>query len=237
MSEEFNGSTVTTLAGDGMVQFRSDGPAWQAWYASGLTGSGAAQHINDPVREREYFDIPNLTLSGGSFVMTAIKDNVHTATNQPYSSGMATTNPSFNFQYGYVEARCKCSGVGGTWPAFWLIPQDYSWPPEVDIFEQFGTVTVPKATTFLNAGGVGSVNLQSAGVDIVAGYQTLAVKWTATTLTFYVNGTQYAQETNVNAVPQKPMYVVFDLAIDSNQTINDAGMPTTFLVDYVRVWQ
>ena len=239
-SEEFTGSTVTTTdAPNGRIKFRSDGPIWSAWYSANLTGSGDVQHSNNPGREKEYYDLPQLTLAGSNLVLTAVHDLAHNGIGLPYTSGFAATDTAYSFLFGYVEARIRCSGVGGTWPAFWLGAVDYTWPPEIDIVEQFGTDTNTRTTTYLNTGGgsTGSLQLASSGVNIVSGFHVLGMKWTSTALTFYVDGTQYGIETNTACISQKALYVLLNLAVDGNQTINSGAFPTTFLVDYLRVWQ
>jgi hypothetical protein len=63
-----------------------------------------------------------------------------------FTSGLITTQPSFSQTYGYFEMRAKLPAGKGLWPAFWLLPADLGWPPEIDVMESIGDPTRIYAT-------------------------------------------------------------------------------------------
>ena len=130
--DHFSSSMTITDGPNGLVNF--GGPTWKAWYPG--TASTPDPHTNNPGNELEYYDTSALSTSGGILSMTARRDSSFPGFD--YVSGLVNTNPSFNFTYGYVEARVLCPTLSSVWPAFWLLPTDKSWPPEIDVMEAFG---------------------------------------------------------------------------------------------------
>lgn len=53
----------------------------------------------------------------------------------PFISGEVTTEGLFSQTYGHFEMVAKMPQANGLWPAFWLLPADHAWPPEIDILE------------------------------------------------------------------------------------------------------
>ena len=78
-----------------------------------------------------------------------------------YTSGMVASKAPSTFQYGYAEARVKAPAGQGLWPAFWTLPQDGSWPPEIDIMEILGHIPSTVYMTYRSGS-------QSAKVFILA---------------------------------------------------------------------
>ena len=103
--------------------------------------------------ELNWYDAAHISVSGGAAHLTATNTPITGSDGHPYDyvSGMITTGrdsyfapAKYNFQYGYAEARLKLPAGQGLWPAFWLLPADQSWPPEIDIFEFFQPATRPR---------------------------------------------------------------------------------------------
>src|SRR6266481_1150383 len=115
-----------------------------------------------------------------------------------FTSGLITTEPSFTQTYGYFEMKAELPQGKGLWPAFWLLPADKSWPPELDPLEAFGAA---------NASGEGGANKYHFGEisgngsqsngnwvtvpgDVTTGYHTYGVKWDPQHLTYFFDGQQ-----------------------------------------------
>ena len=56
----------------------------------------------------------------------------------PYISGILTTQGWFSQKFGYFEIRAKIPVGTGVWPAFWMLADDGGWPPEIDVMEGRG---------------------------------------------------------------------------------------------------
>jgi beta-glucanase (GH16 family) len=187
----------------------------------------------------------NVSVSGGMLNLTA-KKNVR---GHQYTSGVittggsATTPPSFIFQYGYMEMSAQFPAGNGMWPAFWLLPADGSWPPEIDAMEWLGnTPTIDYVTIHWGVERHGhhpsSGKAYDTGDDLSTGFHTYGVDWQADHVTWYFDGKAVKNFTNVADIPHKPMYIIVNLAVGGWIAPPDGTnrFPATMLVDYVRVW-
>lgn len=153
-----------------------------------------------------------------------------------YNSGALTTAQSFAQQYGFFELPAG----QGFWPAFWLLPTDGSWPPEIDIFEVLGND--PTTAYFSLHTQAGPTTVAKVGLlpDLSAGFHTYGLDWQADRIRWYLDGNPVA-EAATPADMHKPMYMLLNLAVgDAGSWPGkyDPGLPTAhMLVDYVRVWQ
>jgi beta-glucanase (GH16 family) len=116
-----------------------------------------------------------------------------------YTSGAITTLGKFQQEYGYFEARCKVPSGKGFWPAFWLLPTDLSWPPEIDIFEYIGDHK--NVLYFHNHYKDGAGKHQAEGFSVQGGdysldFHTIAVDWEPESIVWYVDGKEVARSIN-----------------------------------------
>jgi beta-glucanase (GH16 family) len=153
----------------------------------------------------------------------------------PYMSGMISSRGTFSQLYGYFEARVKLPAGKGLWPAIWLLPADYSWPPEIDIMESIGDPM--KAWMTVHSG-----RAKTPGVEvhpILPGFHTYAVSWDPQNVIFYLDG----QETQRNPTPAdmtKPMFVMANLAVGgvwAGPPDQNTRLPAKFSVDFIRVYR
>jgi beta-glucanase (GH16 family) len=171
-----------------------------------------------------------------------------------YSSGRLTSAGHASFTYGRVEARIQVPGGWGTWPAFWMMPDDFSrgWPAcgEIDIMEEVGfDQDSIHATTHSLAYNWQSPNQRTTATNVAgvtAGYHVYAIEWLPDRVDFFVDDRKYYTSPNDNtgddAWPfHKNFYVVLNLAIGGDwggaRGVDPNIWPRQMLVDYVRVYQ
>ncbi len=155
-----------------------------------------------------------------------------------YTSGLLTTEKSFSQTYGYFEMKAELPAGQGVWPAFWLLPTDGTWPPELDVMEQVGGGNVYETSHYRNASGA---TTQSAFATYVpgntTGFHTYGVLWTSTTLSWYVDGVEVATAAPPSDM-NKPMYMLVNLAVGGTWPGSPPSNFTTaqMEVDYVRAY-
>jgi beta-glucanase (GH16 family) len=163
-----------------------------------------------------------------------------------YTSGLITTQFSFSQTYGYFEMRAKLPSGAGLWPAFWLLPVDESWPPEIDAMEAFG------ATSSAGVGGPTMIHYAShavttsgscgawhdLGVDLSKDFHTYGVDVEPGSITYYFDRKPYAT-CQPNPDDNKPFYMLVNLAVGgwAGSPTSATVFPSYLYVDYVRAYQ
>ena len=154
---------------------------------------------------------------------------------RPYTSGMISNQPSFAQTYGYFEARVKLPKGKGLWPAVWMLPADFGWPPEIDIMESIGNPLQAFMTVHSGPVPTKGVEVHPSSDD----FHTYAVAWDAQQIVFYLDG----METQRMATPadmHKPMYMVANLALGGDWAgTPDAStaFPARFSIRYIRAYR
>jgi beta-glucanase (GH16 family) len=214
-----------------------DTATWDTCYAYFVPASGCA-NFGNPVRDAWYLPSGD-RVSGGALhlVATAKPTRGHAKSGSPltypYTSGMVTTMKSFDFTYGYVQIVAKIPGGRGTWPALWLLPTSGTWPPEIDIMENFGSANTIRATVFWSASGAVKYVGKTAESpsDLTEGYHTYGLLWRPHSLTWYLDG-KVVDTYEGSHVPHQPMYLLANLAIDGR-----AASRSTFSIRSVEVYR
>lgn len=132
-----------------------------------------------------------------------------------YTSGLITTEPTFSQKYGYFEMRAKLPEGKGLWPAFWLLPTDKTWPPEIDALEFFGGANSrgEGGVTKYHWGAIGGKGgWVDVGVDLTKDFHNYGVEWTQSELIYYFDGKEIARAPTPSSA-NKPMYMLANLAV------------------------
>lgn len=163
-------------------------------------------------------------------------------------------NTNKSWTYGYFEARLKLPKGKGTWPAFWMMPKNFTtWPDdgEVDIMEEVGYHANYVSSSIHCAAYNHTLGTQKTAENLCSTAQTdfhiYGCLWTADYIKFYVDGTNtltFTNDKNGNKSTwpfNVPFYLKLNLAWGGDwggaQGVDESILPATYEIDYVRVYQ
>jgi hypothetical protein len=159
-----------------------------------------------------------------------------------YISGAINSYP-FSQTYGYFELRGRLPAGQGLWPAFWLMPVDMSWPPEIDVMEVLGQEPTRIYTTVHSrkfAKGT-QIGFGTKTSDLSADDHTFGVDWGPERIRFYVDRRLvFTQPTPEDC--HKPFYIIANLAVGGPTSwphAPDAStrFPAHFRIASIQAWQ
>lgn len=205
-----------------------------------------AQDCTHDQSEQEVYQPTNVSVGQGILRLTAKKQTVRVAGHAfGYTSGMISSGPAcdgcadrLTFTYGYVEMRAWVPVGQGLWPAFWALPADESWPPELDIFELLGQ-RPHEVNLHYHAANGSDDGTAWDGPNFAAGWHTYAVDWEPGSITWYVDGTLRFRDRAGPSIVSRPLYLLANLAVGGDWPGPPAAttpFPAVFAIDYIRVW-
>jgi beta-glucanase (GH16 family) len=209
------------------------------WYAVGGVGCGHAGVYNEvqwylPTQDQVSHGVLNLVASPTSTTGTNAQGDVQI---YPCRSGMVTTDPNFDFTYGYLQVVARIPKGRNTWPALWMLPADHTTDlPEVDIMEIIGNTTSQPAMAFHPVVGP-QRTIVAKTANLSSGWHTFGLNWEPGSLTWYVDGKAVFVVTT--EVPNQPMYFLASLAVTNGiLPLNlPASCSSTLSIRSVEVWQ
>lgn len=239
-SDEFDGSALNT----------------DVWNIE-VNGNGGGN------QEKQYYtDRPeNLRVEEGNLVIEARKEEYN---NRKYTSARINSRNKKYFKYGKIEARIMFPKGGGTWPAFWMMGNDYpqsNWPKcgEIDIIEHVGNQ--PRMASFAvhtpnkNGSRGNNWSMRSYMDGLEENYHVYGIEWLEDDFNgmdriyFTIDGERLAMtqeeaehvDDNYYWPFNKDYFIILNLAIGGTMggNVDDAifASPVLMKVDWVRVWQ
>ncbi len=231
--EEFNSLSLNNGSGG------TWSPAFKYSPNGSSSGSTSSWEVNPLWGPTSGADANVFSVSNGvlSIAIKPTPADVSAAVNNaPFLAGQLITDRSFSQTYGYFEMNAKLSNATGAVSAFWLLPADGSWPPELDVAELDGGNPTTLALTAHSSAGTSPhwTNIP----DGSQAFHTYAIDWEPDKLTWYFDGRQVAQEATP-AEMNKPMYMLLSTITGTSGSWVGAPSPGEtgqMQIDYVRAY-
>lgn len=241
-SDEFNGTKLNT-------------DNWNYNIGNGGEYNGNPGWGNN---EQEYYTDreENVKVGGGNLQITAIAESYE---GYSYTSGRLNSSNKQNFKYGKVEARIKLPAISGLWPAFWMMGDGEGWPMcgEIDILETWNTDPIAQGAFHWNDGDQYIWNqtnkyrtvMRNGNATKYKGfdktqYHVYGMEWDGKTIKYLVDDVVYGEIKVTDAMKdemENHYFILLNMAVGGNLTfgapIDEAKLPATMYVDYVRVYQ
>lgn len=170
------------------------------------------------------------------------KPSFYDGKKRDFRSGMMTTSGRFSQQYGRFEIRCRVPRGKGLWPAFWLLPEPPSWPPEIDVLEILGDEPdrVYLSNHWPKEGDPDdseSITGEFSGPDFSRSFHTFTIEWEADEIRWYVDG--ILRHRSREGIPRIPMFLLVNLAVGgwAGEPDSSTRFPAEMEVDFVKAWK
>jgi hypothetical protein len=211
-----------------------DTSRWEpGWFVSG----GYSPPVNN--RGLACYDSNNVRVSGGNLELNLVATSDRDCRKKDgspadFAGSLVNTRHSFNYSYGYVEARLYFPADGArlvNWPAFWQTGTDWPATGEVDIAEVLSTGQPCAVYHWEGAGGEHLQDKQCIDVAEPVGWHTFAAERSAGRITYYYDGVPVFEATE--GVTGDDHFLILAHGYKENAAL---AVPAVMLVDYVRVW-
>lgn len=209
--------------------------------------------------EREYYSAgQNLRVANGLLTIEARHETLNRAAYPDWGGQEYTSAKIFSkgagWTYGFYEVRAKLPCGRGTWPAIWMLPVDMrKWPDdgEIDIMEQVGAepnlIYASLHTKLFNHILKTQRSAQKLVPTSCSAFHVYQLDWRPTSITIGVDGHGIlrVRDNRPGGKGSWPFFtrfkMILNLAIGGDwaaaKGIDNAAMPQSMNVDYVRVWQ
>jgi Glycosyl hydrolases family 16 len=220
---------------------RHNYPAW-------TSNHNADADPNGDMIARISKDVSPLTWSGTlNFTARPMPSNLDPTIDKDDPHGyLSASIVSFPYAqlYGIFAISAKLPSGKGIWPAFWLLPANKAWPPEIDIFEMLGSDPTTFYTTVHTKGPTGHTSKgvpTHTQIDLSKDFHEYTVDWGPEQIRWYFDRKLvFTQPTPPDL--HIPCYIVTNLAVGQP---NDWGgapdastkFPATMQVASIKVWQ
>ncbi len=221
-------------------EFNVDGPPnpanWSYNLGAGGWGNNEAQYYTNSTE--------NSVVDNGVLKIIAKKQTIASSN---YTSARLVSENKYEFKYGKIEFKAKMPTGGGTWPALWMLGENYAlnpWPAcgEIDVMEHRGNQQNTIHGTLHYPGRFGgSANTNTNIISNASSeFHIYAVIWNADSIRFFVDGTLYHSYANVASSPfNLNFFLIMNVAMGGTfgGAIDSGFTESAMEVDYVRVYQ
>jgi len=204
--------------------------------------------------ELQWYQEENTSVENGILTISGEFDS---GASREYTSSRLRTKGKASWKYGRFEIRAKLPFGQGTWPAFWMLPEDdvyggWAASGEIDIMEFVGSQP-NKIHGTIHYGGAWPNNQSTGGeYTFPSGtpaddFHVYSIEWEENTMRWYVDDVLYSTKNSWNtaghAFPapfDQTFHLLMNFAIGGNFPGNPdatSTFPQKYEIDFVRVYQ
>ena len=184
--------------------------------------------------------LENAFVSNGYLTIKAKK------TANSYTSARLKSKGLYSFKYGRVEVKAKLPSKLGTWPAIWMLGDNFDtvgWPNcgEIDIMEQKGQDKTKVLGTLHYPGvspGAG-VSKSTSITNPSSEFHIYSMEWTTDKIYFLLDGKVYhTAEIDASMPFNKNFFFLLNIAMGGTLggAIDPEFTEDNFIIDYIRVY-